>query len=260
LAFSSNGSLLAVGTYKQLHIFDLATGTKRTTSEPRGYVRAVAFGGPNDSLIAALDDNGHAQVFASDDLQRIATVRGPENWVNAVGFAGEKQLLVGDYDGHVFLWDIDAAAKSGFLPGEWNSNKNRKPAPAEAVVRDLNQYAVAGQKSIAALAVRNGLLYYGCADKALHIVDLQSGATKMKLEGHGSTVSCFDFLDDNHVVTGSFDKLVRIFNLRTGRCLATIEGHTHTIWDIVALGPGQFLTASDDDQIRRFHVDWELEP
>jgi len=260
MTFSSNGALLAVGSYKQLHIFDLTTGTKRTTGEPRGYVRAVAFGGTNDSLIAALDDNGHAQVFAADDLRRIATVRGPENWVNAVAFAEDKQLLVGDYDGHVLLWDIDAAAKTGFLPGEWNSNSNRKPAPAEALVRDYNKYSVAGQKSIAAIAVRNGLLYFGSADKALHILDLASGETKMKLEGHGSSVSCFDFLDEHHIVTGSFDKLVRIFDLRTARCLATIEGHTHTIWDVVALGPAHFLTASDDDQIRRFHVDWELEP
>jgi WD40 repeat protein len=146
------------------------------------------------------------------------------------------------------------------LPGEANYDKNRTPVPAEALVRDLNQYAAAGRQSILAMAVRRDELYYGCADLALHVVDLTTGRKKCSLGGHGAAVSCFDFLDEHHVVTVSFDKLVRIFDLRNGRCLATIEGHTHAIWDVVALGPGHFLTASDDNQIRRFHIDWDLLP
>lgn len=260
MAFSTNGAFLAVGSYKHLHIFNLATGEKNTTTEPCGYVRAVAFGGPDGRFVAALDDHGHAQVFTTNDLRRVATVRGPENWVNALAFVDDQHFLTGDYNGHLLLWDIDAAAKTGFLPGEWNSSSDRKPTPAAAFVRDFNRYAVAGSQSISAIAIRNDNLYFGCADKALHVVDLKSSQTKMKLSGHGSNVSCFDFLDDQYVVTGSFDKLVRIFDLRSGQCVSTIEGHTHTIWDVVALGPSQFLTASDDDQIRRFHIDWDLEP
>jgi len=259
MAFSANGKYLAVGTYKRLHVFDLESGTSRTTTEPRGYVRGIAFGGPDDSLLAALDDHGHAHVFRVDDLTRMATVRGPENWVNALAFAGNDQLLVGDYDGHLLLWDISRAAASGFLPGEWNSDDKRQPAPAEAFVRDFNKYAVAGQQSISAVRVRDGRIYYACADKALHVLELTTGKRISALKGHGSNVSCFDFLDEHHVVTGSFDKMVRIFDLRTQKCLTCVEGHTHTVWDVAGLGPGRFLTASDDDLVRRFHVDWDLD-
>jgi len=258
MSFSDNGKLLAIGTYKHLHVMDLDGGSKRTTKEPRGYVRDVAFGGREDSLLAALDDHGHAIVFRVNDLERIATVRGPENWVNAVAFAGDDRLLVGDYDGHLLCWDIPRAIESGFVPGEWSSESNRQPAPAAALIRDLNKYAVAGQQSIGVVRVHDKRVYYGCADKAVHVLDLETGKRILSLTGHGSTVSCFDFLDEHHVVTGSFDKMIRIFDLRNQSCLAVVEGHTHAIWDVVAMGPGCFWTASDDDQIRRFHVDWEL--
>lgn len=258
LSFSANGKLLAVGTYKCLHVFDIEGGTSRVTTEPRGYVRDVAFGGPDDTLLAALDDHGHAHVFRVSDMQRIATVRGPENWVNALAFADDDRLLVGDYNGHLLCWDITKAARSGFVPGEWDSGSNRKPAPAEAFVRDYNKYVVAGQESMFAVRVREGRIYYACADKALHIVDVATGKQVRALTGHGSSVSCFDFLDEHHVVTGSFDKMVRVFDIRNGARLAVVEGHTHALWDVVALGPDRFLTASDDDQVRRFHIDWEL--
>ncbi|HRI64991.1 MAG TPA: PQQ-binding-like beta-propeller repeat protein, partial [Polyangium sp.] len=258
LSFSADGKRLVVGTYKCLHVFDLETGAKQTTTEPRGYVRNAIFG-VDDALVAALDDHGHAHVFRGDGLERLATVRGPENWVNALAFADDDHLLVGDYDGHLLLWNITRAAESGFTPGEWNSDDKRQPAPTTALVRNFNKYAVAGQQSISAVQVRNGRIYYGCADKGLHVLDLQTGRRLFALTGHGSTVSCFDFLDEQHIVTGSFDKLVRIFDLRSQKNLAIVEGHSHTVWDVAAIGAGRFLTASDDEQIRRFHVDWELE-
>ncbi|MBK9264170.1 MAG: protein kinase [Polyangiaceae bacterium] len=258
LAFSMDGGLLAIGTYMHLHVVDLAGGPMRTSTVPRGYVSDVAFGGPQGSLVAALDDHGHAHVFRANDLERIATVRGPENWTNALAFAGDDRLLTGDYDGHLIAWDIAKAAESGFLPGEWNSDDNRKPEPAQAFIRDFTGFAIAGSRSISAIRVRNGHIHYGCADNALHVLELASGKHVLSLEGHGASVSCFDFLDEHHVVTGSFDKTVRIFDLRNGACLTVVEGHTHTIWDVAVLGPGRFVTASDDEQIRRFHVDWEL--
>lgn len=257
LSFSENGERLAVGTYKRLHVFSMDGDDVRITQEPRGYVRDVAFG-PEDKLVAALDDHGHAHVFRTEDMGRMATVRGPENWVNAVAFVSDDRFVVGDYDGHVLLWDVARAAESGFVPGDWSSS-DRKPEPAQALIRELNKYAVAGQQSISTIRVRDGRVYFGCADKALHVLDVETGQQIRAFTGHNAAVSCFDFLDEHHIVTGSFDKLVRIFDMRTGACLAVVEGHTHTIWDVVALGPNRFLTASDDDQIRRYHVDWELE-
>lgn len=256
LSFSANGKFLAIGTYDHLHLFNLAHGSSRVSLETKGYVRDVAFGGADDSLLAALDGNGHAQVFRRTNLERAATVRNPENWVNAVAFLDEDHIIVGAYDGHLLLWSISKAAESGFVPGEYDSSQ-RKPAPAEALVRDLNEYARAGQQSISAVQVRDGKVFFGCADKALHQRSAD-GKKLLSLTGHTSAVSSFDFLDEHHVVTGSYDKTVRIFDLRTKKCLTVVEGHTHTIWDVVALGPSSFVTASDDDQIRQYHIDWEL--
>ena len=256
LSFSANGMFLAIGTYNRLHLFNLTDGSSQVSREPRDYVRDVAFGGVEDSLLATLDGNGHAQVFRRTNLERVATVRNPENWINAVAFFDEDHLIVGAYDGHLLLWNIPKAAASGFVPGEYDSSR-RKPAPAEALVRDLNEYARGGQQSISAVQVRDGKIYFGCADKALHQRSID-GKKLLSLTGHTSAVSCFDFLDEHHVVTGSYDKTVRIFDLRTKKCLTVVEGHTHTIWDVVALGPTSFATASDDNQIRQYHIDWEL--
>ena len=159
----------------------------RTTKEPRGYVRDVAFGGPEDSLLAALDDHGHAHVFRVNDMERIATMRGPENWANAIAFADDDHLLVGDYDGHLIYWDIPRAMESGFLPGEWNSDDNRKPAPKEAFVRDYHKFASAGKHSISTVHVRDGQIFYGCADGAVHVLDLATGKRGVFSQGSYGT-------------------------------------------------------------------------
>jgi WD40 repeat protein len=258
MRFSANGKLLAIGTYNRLHIVDLEGGPMRTTKEPRGYVRDVAFGGPDDSLLAALDDYGHAQIFRVSDLERIATVRGPENWATALTFADDNRLLVGDYDGHLICWDIRQAMESGFVPGEWNSDDNRQPAPKEAFIREFHKFTSAGRHSISTICVRDGRIFYGCADGAVHVLELATGKRIYSLKGHKAPVSSFDFLDEYHIVTSSFDTTLRIFDLRNRACLAVVEGHTHTIWDVVAIGPERFWTASEDDEIHLFHVDWEL--
>jgi WD40 repeat protein len=260
LAVSADGTLLAVGTYKHVHVFDLTGGPTRTSTVPRGYARALAFGGPQGGLLAVLDDHGHAHVIRLADMERTATVRGPENWVNAVAFAGDDRLIVGDYDGHLVLWDLARAAESGFAPGEWNSDDDRGPAPPEAFVRDYTGFTSAGRRSVAAVKVKDGRVFHACADGALHVLDLDSGERVISLTGHRAPVSCFDLLGEDHVVTGSFDKTARIFDLRSGECLAVVEGHTHVIWDIAVIDAQHFVTASDDDQARRFHVDWELAP
>lgn len=257
-AFSGNNKTLAVGTYRHIHLIDLEGGPARSIDTLPGYVRKVAFGGPRGAFLAALDDHGHAHVFRARDLEWIATVRGPEDWVNALAFENEERILVGDYDGHLFSWDIQRAAEGHLGPRTWSSDNQRKPIPAQAFIRDLGVEGPAGTRSVTSVKVRDGRIYYGCADKALHILGAESGKPITKLMGHGSTVSCFDFMGEHHLVTGSYDKSVRIFDMRSGACLSVVEGHTHTIWDIAALDTQNFLTASDDGQVRRFYIDWEL--
>src|SRR6185295_16917540 len=138
-----DGALLAVGTYERVHLFEVDGGPGRVTSEPKGYVRGLVFGGPGGSLLAAIDDHGHAHVIRVADLARIATVRGPENWTEAVAFAGDDHLLVGDYDGHLLLWDIARAAASGFAPRGYDS-KDHKPQPPRALVRRFADFKIAG--------------------------------------------------------------------------------------------------------------------
>ncbi len=260
MAFSPDGKTLAVGTYQHLYIYDLASWGKRSIGTLPGYVRKVAFGGSRGERLAALDDQGHAHFFRTADLEHIASVRGPENWVNALAFVNEKQILVGDYGGQLILWDIERASQHLLDPNEWKSDNQHKPIPEQAFIRDMAGFAPAGTKSVSCIHVRDDRIYYGCASKGVHILNADTGYRIATLWGHTSTVSCMDFLDDHHLVTGSFDKTVRIFDLRSGSCLSVVEGHTHTIWDIVALDRHTFLSASDDGQIRRFYIDWELSP
>lgn len=258
LAISADGRLLAVGTYKYVHLFDLAGGPSRVSAVPMGYVRCLAFGGPEGGHLAALDDHGYAHVLRVEDMGRIATVRGPENWVDAVAFAGDDHLLVGDYDGHLVLWDLVRAAECGLDVEAWNSDADRLPVPQEAFVRDFTGFGAGGSRAILAVKVKDGRVFYACADWALHVLDLATGERVISLVGHQAPVSCFDLLGEDHVVTGSFDKTARIFDLRSGACLAIVEGHTHVLWDVVVIDAHRFVTASDDDQARRFRVDWEL--
>lgn len=259
LAVSSDGRYLAVGTYKRIHIFDLDGGTVQSSTVPRGYVRDVTFGGPSDSLVAALDDHGHVLVFQQDSLAHTATMRGPENWTSTVAFTDESHLLVGDYDGHLLLWDIQAAARSGFAPGEWSNGDDRAPAPAEAMVRDWAGFQAAGRRAISTVRARGDRVYYGCADGSLHVHELRTGKRISQIRGHKAQVSGFDFLDEDHVVTCSFDNTVRIFHIKNANCLSVVEGHTHTLWAVAALCADRILTLSDDGQARTFHIDWELD-
>jgi WD40 repeat protein len=257
LAFSPDGATLAVGTYERVHLVDPGGGETRTCTAPSNYVRGLAFG-PGGSLLGVSDNDGYTHVIRLADLARTATVRNPENWTETVAFAGDDRLLVGDYDGHLLLWDIARASASGFVSGGAAGGEDRSPLPAEALVRRLATFAPAGRGAVNAIAVRRGRVYYGCADGKVHVVDLESGERIAAVKGHDKPVSCFAFLDEHTVVTGSFDGTLRILDLAEGASLARVEGHEHPVWDVVALDDHHVLAAVDDGKVHRFYVDWSF--
>lgn len=262
LALSDDARTLAVGTYGRVHLYDLASRARRSV-ETSGYTRALAWSGPladdPDGLLAILDDRGAATVRRVRDLSRVCAVRGPENWVEAAVFVDDgRRLVVGDYDGNVLVWDVAAAAASGYAPpADWDANE-RDPEPATALVANVGTPAVAGRRSVHEVVARGRRLYYACSTGKIHVVDLDAMREIGAFGDHDKPISCFELVGDAHVVTGGFDNTVRIYDLATGARLAKIDGHTHAVWDVAVEDVHRFLTVSDDDTIRRFYVDWDF--
>lgn len=233
LALSEDGGALAIGTYKHLHTVDLATGELRTRELAASYVKAVAFAGASaGSSLAAADRDGRTHIVSPDDLATVAVVQGPEEWVTSVVFRGDR-LLTGDYDGHVYVWDL---------------------ATPEAPEADLGVHGAGGRRSVHALVVFDGAVYVAGSD-GLHVI--REGQRRSLLTGTDQWPFALAVAPDGYLLAGCADRRVRLL-AKTGELLAEVDGHTHTIWGVAWLGPHAFLTVSDDGLLRRFYVDWEI--
>jgi WD40 repeat protein len=117
LAFSSDGKTLAVGTdiagledlgSGQVHLWDLAAGTKRSVfaahfNEP---VAALAFS-PDGKTLATGGAHKTVCLWDVTKQQRRATLSGHEKRIGSLAFSPDgKTLATGSFDKTVRLWDL----------------------------------------------------------------------------------------------------------------------------------------------------------
>lgn len=234
LAFSPNGKLLAVGSYRSIMLWDTATGLPRGCfTHLSGQVKALAFH-PKGTLIAAASGtpglSGDVRVFDAQTL------------------AADGPLLSGHQDEILSMaWDRDgsrlATASQDHTARlwEWPSGKllNTFREHGDAVTRIC--FAPDG-KSLYTASLDHNLRRFDAADG--HKIRLYSG------HSDGVTALAVSPKGDN-LVSAGVEPQIRWWNAETGDSTSRQDGHSGPVNDLVFSQEGRILaSASADHSVR----------
>ena len=116
LRFSSDGSLLAAGSYKQIRIWEVKTGKillsvntehKRGNTTFGGYPEPLVFL-PDGAILVNGLEHGVIQLWDVTTGDRIAALNGHTQKVETLAFSSDGKTLVSTAaDGTILLWDWD---------------------------------------------------------------------------------------------------------------------------------------------------------
>ena len=110
LAFSSNSTLLAVGSNQKIRLFG---SSKQPTLKdaPRG-VKSLVFS-PDDTVLLAGLRNGSIELFNMTTGERITTLNGHTATVETLVFSSDGKMLISTgQDGIILVWDWEEVIKN----------------------------------------------------------------------------------------------------------------------------------------------------
>lgn len=97
---------------------------------------------------------------------------------------------------------------------------------------------------------------------AVEEYDFHSGKLVRSIDCHSGWITCLQFLNDNHVVTGSQDHSLKLWNLDSGECVKQFAGHTAAVTCLQVLkrkttanAPVRLVSGSQDGSIKIWDVD-----
>jgi U3 small nucleolar RNA-associated protein 13 len=118
--------------------------------------------------------------------------------------ASSTYLATGSSDFTCKIWDLNAQYCTHNLKG------------AQGIVRVVKFFADAADENLMHV-------YTGCEDSKIRVYDLNTSEMIACLEGHFSTITCFEFSESKRqLVSGSRDNVVIVWDLQTFKALRTI--------------------------------------
>lgn len=235
LAWSKDGKLLAVGTYREVKLFEVVSGKlQRTLGGHADVVRALAFS-PDGTTLAAAGGipgvGGEIRLWNVADGTLKKTLTGHTDCIYGFGWRPDgKQFATSSYDKTIKVWDVEKGVSIADLKDH-----------ADAV------YGLAYTASGKYLATAS-------ADRSIRVWDAQTAKRLYTLAGHTEMVTGLAAHPTaDQIVSVSADKTMRLWNLRPdgGDAARTSPGQPDVLTDVRFSPDGKWIvTASNDGTVK----------
>ena len=274
LAFSPDGTRLAVGGTSGIYLFDTQQSSKPNIIQTSVWARSLVFLPQNGQLAAGLFDNS-VKFWNISNTQALKTLEEPEGWVRSLSISRNGSLIAAASDDDTIrIWQTSNDKLALVL----NDVTGVRVAALSA---DGNLIAGAlSDNSVRVWNVANGELLYtftghtdwprclafspngqtlaSCGfDRTIRLWNLSDGSLMRVLEGHKSSILGIAFSPDGQTIaSGSVDQTVRLWNVRDGSALKVLQGHSDFVYAVAFSPDGKTLASGGGDNTVRL---WSLE-
>ena len=106
------------------------------------------------------------------------------------------------------------------------------------------------------LALPNGDLATGSADRSIKIWNPNNGSLKSTLFDHSNVVFGLTVLPNDQIASESFDKTIKIWDIKTYSLIQTLVGHTGVVYNVLVLPNGDLASSSGDSTIHIWNLNY----
>ena len=267
VAFSPDGSLLAVASRIGIWLYDAATSRELAlllghTSE----VNSVSFS-PDGSTLASGSWDNTVKLWDVATRRNIATLEGHRNNVYSVSFSPDGSTLASGSHREVKLWDVATRRNIATLEGHTSAVISVSFSPDGNTLASgssdntVKLWDVATRRNIATLEGHSGsvqsvsfspdgstLASGAWDDNTVKLWDVATRQNIATLTGHTSAVPSVSFSPDGSTLaSGSSDNTVKLWDVATRRNIATLEGHRGWVESVSFSPDGSTLASGSRD-------------
>ena len=240
MAFSPDGKTLATGSFRELTLWDMETGTP--TKRISGFadrVCAIAYSTDGKRFATgggAPTEDGEIKVFDADGKLLFESIGGHSDTVFAVAFRPDGKLLAtGGADKFVKVWTLPTTAgKPLTLAKSFEGHTHH--VMGVGWTPDGKKLASCG------------------ADDLVKVWDYEKGEKVRDLRGHKKQVTSLFFVGKTaQFLTGSGDATVRMWNADNGGNVRSFAGADDFVYAVGASADGEVVATGCEDGILRVY-------
>ena len=224
---------------REIRIWDVGTGERKSLSEYPGYVINVSFSSDGKTLATGLyggiirlwdvDTGEHKKTISN---LSVGDYRSYDYDFKPFSPNGKK-FVFGNTTGTVHLWDINTKQELSLSGMDYNPKKY--PYNTRAIISPDSQTLASWQEK---------------TDMNIRLWDIASGKHKRTLRGHKAPVKTVVFSPDSSMMvswSSESDTTIRLWDVVTGRHKQTLKGHTKVVEDVSFSPDGKTLASGGLD-------------